>query len=504
MTGPVHSNSSSNRAQPRRARRKSSAVPTTAMDRRLEDWQEPGPYDPGSGFGACPDRREAGKRLRQLVPREAHAEWKPPANRPGPVSILLAGDADRQPALLPLRAALLEKSSFNFMRGSAAVMAWDLAHTPTTGIPVILDGDAHLANFGLYGSPQGDVVFDLNDFDETTVGSWEWDLKRLVASVGVVARQNDYPVRKRRRAVMTCVQAYRENARRLQGLGVMDVWYQHTFTQPGHSLVKRELQAHKAFKEAVLKASLNTNKKLLPEVARRARNGRWRFIEHPPRLKRVDDATTAAIETSLGEYVDSLTPERRFMMNRYRVADVAHRVVGVGSVGTRTYLALLFGAGDDDPLFLQFKQALHPASASPTTARAGSLHEGRRVVLGQRFLQATSDVLLGWTTIDGRPFYVRQMRNLKGSLPLKTLGWSAFESYVWACGALLARAHARTGDIAAIAGYCGDSEALDSALADFAEAYAGQTDVDHEAWKDAIKEGQVKAASRAQRKKYEG
>jgi uncharacterized protein (DUF2252 family) len=504
MTGSIHSNSSRHPARLRGARRRSSAVPTTAMDRRLEEWQEPGPYDPGSGLGSYPDRREAGKKIRQRVPREAHAEWKPPVNRPGPVSILLAGDADRQAALLPLRAALLSKSPFNFLRGSAAVMAWDLARTPTTALPVILDGDAHLANFGLFGSPQGDVVFDLNDFDETAVGSWEWDLKRLVASVCVVARQNDYPVRKRRRAVMSCVQAYRDNARRLQNLGVVDVWYQHTFPQPGHSLVKRELQLHKAFKEAVLKAADNTSKKLLPEVARRARNGHWRFIEHPPRLKRLEAAAAATIETSLGEYVDSLTPERRFMMNRYRVADVAQRVVGVGSVGTRTYLALLFGAGDGDPLFLQFKQALHPASAAGAAGPARTLHEGRRVVLGQRFLQAASDVLLGWTTIDGRPFYVRQARNLKGSLPLKTLGWSAFDSYVWACGALLARAHARTGDIAAIAGYCGDSEALDSALADFAEAYADQTESDHQAWQAAIKNGQVKSASRAQRKKYEG
>jgi uncharacterized protein (DUF2252 family) len=503
MTGPIHSNSSRHPARPRGSRRKSSTVPTTAMDRRLEDWQEPGPYDPGSGVGSYPDRREAGKKIRKRVPREAHAEWKPAANRPGPVSILQAGDAERQSGLLPLRAALLGKSPFNFLRGSAAVMAWDLARTPTTALPVILDGDAHLANFGLFGSPQGDVVFDLNDFDETAVGSWEWDLKRLAASVCVAARQNDYPGRKRRRAVMSCVQAYRENAGRLQNLGVMDVWYQHAFPQPHHSLVKRELQTHKAFKEAVLKAADNTSKKLLPEIARRARNGRWRFIEHPPRLKRVADATAAAIESSLGEYVDSLASERRFMMNRYRLADVVQRVVGVGSVGARTYLALLFGAGEDDPLFWQFKQALRPASAAPSTASARALHDGRRVVLGQRFLQANSDVLLGWTTIEGRPFYVRQARNLKGSLPLKALGRSAFDSYVWACGALLARAHARTGDIAAIAGYCGDSEALDSALADFAEAYADQTESDHQAWQTAIKDGQVKSASRAQRKKYE-
>ncbi len=223
-------------------------------------------------------------------------------------------------------------------------MAWDLAHVPTTSMQVVLAGDAHLSNFGLYGTPQREVVFDLNDFDETTVGPWEWDLKRLVASVNVVARENEYPARKRRRAVRDCVRAYRENVRRLQSLGVMDIWYQHAFPGAKHSLVKWELKSHDVFKQAALHAEQNTSKRLLPHVAQQKTNGRWRFVADPPTLTRVEDKTVAAVEASLTEYVETLTPERRFMMNRYRVADVAHRVVGVGSVGTRTYLVLLFGA----------------------------------------------------------------------------------------------------------------------------------------------------------------
>jgi len=463
-------------------------------DKTLESWQEPGPYDPAGGVGPWEERRAAGKAVRSCVPRAAHAEWQTPPDRPDPVTTLLASNEGRQSELLPLRMGRMAASPFGFLRGSAAVMAWDLAHTPTTGLPVVLAGDAHLSNFGLYGTPQQEVVFDLNDFDETTVGPWEWDLKRLVASVNVVARENEYPARRRRRAVMDCVRAYRENATRLQSMGVMDIWYQHAFPGAMHSLVKWELKSHDVFEQAARHATQNTSRRLLPRVARQEPDGHWRFVADPPTLTRVDDATAAAVTASLTEYVETLTPERRFMMKRYRVADVAHRVVGVGSVGTRSYLVLLFGAGADDPLFLQVKEALRPALAGHVPPLPSHLsHEGRRVVFGQRFLQASSDVLLGWTSIAERPFYVRQMRNMKGSLALESLTWGAFHSYSWACGALLARAHARTGDIAKIAGYCGNSKALDHALGDFAEAYGEQTERDRAALVAAIKQGRVQA-----------
>jgi uncharacterized protein (DUF2252 family) len=467
-------------------------------DQSLESWQEPGPYDPAGQWGPYAERRAAGKAVRDRVPREAHALWQPSTDRPDPVSTLLASNEGRQSELLPLRMERMAASPFGFLRGAAAVMAWDLAHTPTTGLPVVLAGDAHLGNFGLYGTPQREVVFDLNDFDETTVGPWEWDLKRLVASINVVARENAYPVRGRRRAVSDCVRAYRENATRLGGMGVMDIWYQHAFPGAKHSLVKWQLKSHNVFAQAVLRAQQNTSQRLLPRVAQQQSDGHWHFVAEPPTLTRVDDATVAAVTASLTEYVETLTPERRFMMKRYRVADVAHRVVGVGSVGTRTYLVLLFGAGAEDPLFLQIKEALRPALAGQVPALPSHLsHEGRRVVFGQRFLQASSDVLLGWTSIAGRPFYVRQMRNMKGSLPLQRLSWGAFHSYSWACGALLARAHARTGDIAKIAGYCGNSKALDHALDDFAEAYGDQTERDHAALAAAIEQGRVEAVRKS-------
>jgi uncharacterized protein (DUF2252 family) len=470
------------------------ASPAEGDDKSLESWQEPGPYDPAGGVGPWKERRATGKAVRGRVPREAHAEWQPPADRPDPVSTLLASNEGRQSELLPMRMGRMAASPFGFLRGAAVVMAWDLAHTPTTGLPVVLAGDAHLSNFGLYGTPQQEVVFDLNDFDETTVGPWEWDLKRLVVSVNVVARENQYTARGRRRAVMDCVHAYRENATRLQSMGVMDIWYQHAFPGAKHSLVRWELKSHDVFKQAVLHAQQNTSKRLLPRVAQQEADGHWRFIADPPTLTRVDSATVAAVAASLTEYVETLTPERRLMMKCYRVADIAHRVVGVGSVGTRAYLVLLFGAGSKDPLFLQIKEALRPALAGLVPALPSHLtHEGRRVVFGQRFLQASSDVLLGWTSIAGRPFYVRQMRNMKGSLPLGSLNWGAFHSYSWACGALLARAHARTGDIAKIAGYCGNSRALDHALVDFAEAYGDQTERDHAALVTAIKQGRVEA-----------
>ncbi len=475
-------------AGPRRLRK------IKGFDFGLDTWQEPVPFDPARELGPYPARRSAGKAVRRRVPREALGQWQAPADRPDPVSVVLASNEGRIPELIPLRMARMAGSPFGFLRGSAAMMAWDLAHMPTTGMPVVLDGDAHLSNFGLFGSPQREVLFDLSDFDETTVGPWDWDLKRLVASVAVVARENHYPGGKRRRAVLDCVRAYRATTARLQDMGVMDVWYQHAFPGAKHSLVQWELKSHSIFQEAARHAEKNTSLRMLPRVARRGKNGLWKFVADPPKLTLVDKATVAAVEASLSEYTKTLAPERRFMMNRYRVGDVAHRVVGVGSVGTRCYLVMLFGAGDTDPLFLQVKEALRPALTNDTTALSSNANpEGRRVVLGQRFLQASSDVLLGWTTIAGRPFYVRQMRDMKGSIELQGLPWPAFHSYVWSCGALLARAHARTGDVAEIAGYCGNSDVLDNALADFAEAYADQTAQDHEALVQAIKKKRVKA-----------
>jgi uncharacterized protein (DUF2252 family) len=433
------------------------------------------------------ERRAAGKKLRDQVPREAHGAWTRAADHPGAVEIVMRGNKGRQPSLVPLRMARMAASPFAFFRGAAAVMAHDLAGSRSTGIAVIIDGDAHLNNFGLYGTPQRDVVFDLNDFDESVVGPWEWDLKRLAASVNLAARENGLNRRERDGTVRQCVRGYRSNMNRLQSMGVLETWYLHAYPGRDNPLIQMDTKSKAVISKAVAKAAQQTNIALLRKVAAQEKSGEWRFREDPPLLTRVDTKTHKAVVDSLQEYASTLPRERQFMLTRYRIADVAHRVVGVGSVGTRAYLVLLFGNGDEDPLFLQVKEAIPPAHGPfVERMREEFSHEGKRVVMGQRALQASTDVMLGWTRIGSLPFYVRQMKNMKGSIPVEWLSGSAFNFYAWACGALLARAHARTTDAAGIAGYCGKSSILDGALALWAEAYADQTVLDHAALVKAV------------------
>ncbi|HEY7096666.1 MAG TPA: DUF2252 domain-containing protein [Terriglobales bacterium] len=439
-------------------------------------------------------RRVRGKFLRQKTSRESHGEWSTPRNRPDPLHIIAASNAGRQKEFIPLRMGRMAASPFAFLRGSAVVMAWDLSHNPTSGIHVVMDGDAHLNNFGLFGTPQRDIVFDLNDFDEAVVGPWEWDLKRLVASVNVAGRENGLNRKERRAAVMRSVDGYRWNVNRLESMGVMETWYLHAYPGRENVLVHIDAKSAAVFKKAVAKAGQQTNATLLTKSSERGVDGAWRLIEEPPVLTRVNPAAREKVIDALNEYSKTLTRERRYMLGRYHVVDVAHRVVGVGSVGTRAYLALLFGNGDNDPLFLQVKEAISPAHLPYVPPLPNEFaHQGRRVVSGQRALQASSDILLGWTSIDGRPFYVRQMKNMKGSIPVEWLSGESFNFYAWACGAILARAHSRTGDAACIAGYCGNSGVLDEAFATWAESYGDQTEADHAALVKAIKSGRVKA-----------
>ncbi len=440
-------------------------------------------------------RRETGRQLRAQVPREAHADWSPPKGRPDPVAIVEQTSAGRQEHLIPIRLGRMAASPFAFLRGAAAVMAWDLAHGPQSGLQVVIDGDAHFSNFGLFGTPQRDIVADLNDFDEATVGPWGWDLKRLAASINVAGRENGLNRRERRRAVMRCVNGYRMYMAELQSMPVLDLWYRHTVVDRSSlKTIRMDPKSAAIVEKAVAKARQQTNATLLTKVAARVSSGAWRFKEDPPTLTRVDAETAEKVIDGLHEYAESLPHERRYMLNRYHVADVAHRVVGVGSVGTRAYLALLLGNSDDDPLFLQVKEATAPAHAPylPPLPEAYR-HEGKRVVFGQRLLQASGDPLLGWTEIDGRPFYVRQMKNMKASIPTEWLSGQPFEFFSWGYGRLLARAHARTGDAAAISGYLGTSEAYDTAIADWAEAYGDQTERDHAALVNAIKTGRLTA-----------
>jgi uncharacterized protein (DUF2252 family) len=439
-------------------------------------------------------RRAQGKALRKRVPRENHATHNRARNRPDPLELLAASNLGRQSKFIPIRMGRMAASPFAFLRGSSVIMAWDLSKTPVSGIRVVIDGDAHLNNFGLFGTPQRDVVFDLNDFDETMIGPWEWDLKRLVASANVAGRENGLNRKERRTAAMSCVQGYRFNLDRLKSMGVLDIWYLHAYPGRENPLVHADDKARAVFTKAAAKAMRETNLRLLQKSAAQSANGTWSLREDPPILTRVSEKTRQSVLEGLNQYKDTLTRERRYMLSRYHVADVAHRVVGVGSVGTRAYLVLLFGNGDDDPLFLQVKEATLPAHAQyfPHQPEEYS-HHGRRVVTGQRALQSSSDLLLGWTTIDGRPFYVRQMKNMKGSMPTEWLTGDAFNFYAWVCGAILARAHARTSDAAALAGYCGNSEVLDEALADWAEAYGDQVVTDHAMLVQAIKGGRINA-----------
>jgi len=478
---------------------------TTAAARDLaslrEYWHTNAPFDPMRALDSWETRCEQGQALREQTPREAHAIWIPAADRPDPVETVLASNAGREESLIPLRMGRMAESPFAFLRGACAVMARDLAQTPISGAMVLLDGDAHINNFGMYGTPQRDVVIDINDFDEATVGPWEWDVKRLVASVNVAGRENGLDAEERRAAVMRCVSGYAFNAQRLKTFGILDTWSLFAYAdleRHREALERAGIELSNKFvavvNKVLKKARRTHNNALLTKIARRQADGGWRFVEDPPILTTLDEATRQKVIDSLTGYGETLPPEYRFMLHRYSVADVCHRVVGVGSVGTRAYLVLLFGNGDDDPLFLQVKEAVAPAHAPylpPVKFRID--HEGRRVVLVQRTLQSLGDPLLGYTAIDGRHFFVRQMKNLKASMPVEYLTGEPFEFWGWICGALLARAHARTGDIAKIAGYIGKSDAFATALADFAEAYGDQTERDHAALVEAVRTGRVEA-----------
>ncbi len=461
-------------------------------------WEKLKGYDPTRKQKSVPERLAIGKRLRKQLPREAHGEWSPEADRPNPLDIIDATSQGRQQDLIPLRMERMAASAFTFFRGAADIMAWDLSNTPITGFPVIMGGDAHLNNFGLYATPERIVTFDMNDFDEAVVGPWEWDLKRLAASVCIAGRDNGLKVKARREAVRICIDGYCANAIRFEKMGVLDIWYQHS--HPEEVLATRkgvvgawiDPKTRNIWQKAISKAKRTTNETLLPKVAQRDQKGRWRFIADPPILTRVSPATYKNISEAMVEYVDTMTRERRLMMRNYHIADIAHRVVGVGSVGVRAYLVLLFGNGDSDPMFLQIKESGQPAHAPYLPKVPSEIKAGQRVVMGQRLLQASSDFMLGWTTIEGRDFYVRQMKNMKGSVPVELLSGRSFNFYAFACGVILARGHARTGDIVKIAGYCGRSKKFTSAMADFAEAYADQNEKDHAALVSALSSGRYK------------
>ncbi|HEX5878267.1 MAG TPA: DUF2252 domain-containing protein [Actinomycetota bacterium] len=425
-------------------------------------------------------RAATGRALRKVVPRSSHAAWDP-RGRPSPLAVLEETNRRRLPDLVPIRDARMRASPFAFYRGAPAVMARDLATTPVTGITVQACGDAHLLNFGLFATPERNLSFGLNDFDETLPGPWEWDVKRLATSFVVAARTVGFDARLGREAALATVRTYREQMARYAGMRLLDVWYSRVDAAAIVAMAKgrrRQLVAAR-----LAKAEHHTSLNAMPRLTEPQGEGR-RFVEDPPLLTHVAECDERWVTEVLVRYRSSLSDERRGLLERFRPVDAARKVVGVGSVGTRCYVVLLLGERHDDPLLLQVKQAT-ASVLEPYAGRSRYRHPGHRVVNGQRLLQTASDIFLGWTGDDVADYYIRQLWDMKGGIHLETLDPADLVPYGRLCGWVLARAHARSGDPAAIAGYLGSGDAFDQAVASFAEAYADQTEADHAAFSAA-------------------
>ncbi|QNS06627.1 DUF2252 domain-containing protein [Streptomyces xanthii] len=440
------------------------------------------------------ERAAQGKRARKHLARSAHGPWIPAADRPDPVVVLERQGADRLPDLLPIRYGRMSASPFAFYRGAAAVMAGDLAAIPHTGLSVQLCGDAHLLNFGLFASPERALLFDLNDFDETYPGPFEWDVKRLAASVVVAARDNGHSDKQAHRAALAGTQAYRTNLRRLAGLGELAVWYERIDAQDLLPLI-RSARDRRRVEHTLAQATRRTSLHALGKLTETTPDGRRRIVHDPPLLQPAGVTDAAAIRKMFGDYRSTLTEDRRRLLDRYRFVDAARKVVGIGSVGTRCFIVLLAGRDADDPLFLQIKEATRSVVEEHTPYHGPYLHPGHRVVAGQRLLQAASDIFLGWMTgPQGRSFYWRQLRDMKGSADVGVMRPEDLLAYARLCGTALSRAHARSGDRIAIAAYLGGSDTFDRAVAAFALHYADQTLRDHATLLDAISSGVLTAA----------
>jgi len=453
----------------------------------------------------CADR---GRAARAAVPRAGHAVFDRPAGRPDPVGLLAQQAASRVPELVPLRWGRMMASPFAFFRGAALPMASDLARTPVSGLAVQACGDAHLSNFGIFGSAERRLVFDVNDFDETLPGPWEWDVKRLAASLEVAGRGNGFPARARREIVTAAVAGYRRAMRAFAAMTNLEVWYARADVDQLRAQFGSRLKApqRKAVDKGLAKARTRDS---MQEVARLTRlvDGRPRIISDPPLLVPAADllpgrgelaGLTAQLTGLIAGYRRTLETDRRFLLEQFELADMARKVVGVGSVGTRCWILLMLGRDGADPLFLQVKEA----EASVLSRFAGASrypNQGQRVVAGQRLMQASSDIFLGWQRteagLDGRPrdFYVRQLRDWKFSADIHTLAPRGMRLYGELCGWTLARAHARSGDRIAIAAYLGRSDVFDHAITQFASAYADQNERDHKSLIHAVAAGQITA-----------
>jgi uncharacterized protein (DUF2252 family) len=453
----------------------------------------------GPAGAAVGDGAAAGRAARARVRRGAHGEFAPASDRPDPLDLLERQGETRVQALLPLRHERMAASPFAFFRGAAAVMAADLAATPATGLRVQLCGDAHLANFGGFAAPDRQLVFDLNDFDETLPGPWEWDVKRLAASIAIVGRERGFDARQRRRTVRAAVGRYREAMTSFAGLGHLAVWYARldadTIAQRWRAQLPepQALAFDRNLDKAHRKTSLRALEKLTEHV-----DGRLRIAADPPLIVPLDQLagerdSEAVVAELLSQHAATVSGATGRLLQRYRYVDAAHKIVGVGSVGTRAWIALLLGEGEQDPLFLQLKEA-QPSVLEPYAGASEVAHHGERVVRGQWLMQAASDIFLGWVTATGlddrrRDFYVRQLWDWKRSADVERMVPEALAAYGEMCGWTLARAHARSGEAAAIAAYLGAGDSFDRALARFAEAYADLNARDHAALVAALEPG---------------
>ena len=453
------------------------------------------------------ERAAWGRKARKRASRSCHGWYEPGQQRSDPVDLLERQSGDRVPALVPIRYGRMLESPFRFYRGAAAVMAADLAPLPSSGLRVQLCGDAHPLNFRLLASPERRLVFDINDFDETLPGPFEWDVKRLAAGFVIAARANGFSLKEQDRTVRACVRAYRERMREFSGMRTLDIWYAQDDADHVRQLLATETEgeAEHRLRDAAARARTRTHMRAFARLTRVTAEGR-RITPDPPLVTPLGDLLADPSEAGREEelrslvngYARTLPPERRHLLRHYRLVDMARKVVGVGSVGTRCWVLLLLGRDDDDPLLLQAKEASESVLA-PHTGGERYDNQGRRVVTGQRLIQTTSDIFLGWTHVTGldgkgRDFYVRQLWDWKGIARPETMGPGLLSLFGRLCGACLARAHARSGDPVALAAYVGGGDRFERALAEFAQSYADQNERDYEALRAACRSGRITAA----------
>jgi uncharacterized protein (DUF2252 family) len=464
------------------------------------------------------ERKARGKEAREKTPPSAHAGWKPADSRPDPVGILEVQDATREPDLVPVRHGRMMVSPFTFYRGAAAIMAADLSQTPISGLGAQLCGDAHLSNFGAFASPERRLLFDCNDFDETLPGPFEWDVKRLAASFTIAARNNGFSNEDGRAVTMASVTAYRESMNSFSKMRTMDLWYAHLAEDDLDAAIRRG--AKQAVKEGkVTKKEIRELDKRRQKVVAKAHtrdslqalsklgemvDGRYRIVSQPPIVVPARDLgkiygisaerIQQVVHKQFRAYRSTLQQDRRLLLERFQIVDMARKVVGVGSVGTRAFIVLLQGRDEEDPLFLQVKEATSSVLEA-YLPKSRYRQPGERVVHGQRLMQAASDIFLGWTKgeQEGHYYYWRQLRDMKGSADVEAMKPGGMSFYAQICAWTLARAHARSGDPAAISSYLGKDDSFDKAITDFAFRYADQNQRDYDAFKDAVASGRLQA-----------